>query len=339
MTFALAPLADFTDAPFRLMCFEGGADLAYTEMVSAAALAHGHGPSRTLFETMPGEGPVGCQLFGAGESELAAAVRETSAARADDGVSPRFREINLNAGCPMAKVTRSGAGAKLVESPERIGALLRAMKENTDLPVTLKTRLGPNPSRTAIFEILDAAEQAGAAGLILHARYTSQMHGGPVHLDLLAEVARRARIPVTGNGSVRTAADVATMAAAGVCGVMIGRAALNRPGIFAALREASRQGGADGGTAAAAPEPPEPAGLFMRHLGHLRRFHALLRSRHPDLRLPDEDAFVALKVRTHLFRYFAGVPGAAALRAHFNSVRSLRDALAILADVAPSATV
>ena len=81
------------------------------------------------------------------------------------------------------------------------------MVENTDLPVTLKTRLGPHPRRRTVFELLDAAEQAGAKGFILHARYTSQMHGGEVHLDELAEVVSRAKIPVTGNGSVVVAAS------------------------------------------------------------------------------------------------------------------------------------
>ena len=93
MKFVLAPLAGFTDAPFRRLCFEGGADLSYTEMVSAAGLAHGSSPTRHLMEMMPGEGPVACQLFGARESDLAFAAREATACRADNG-SPRFVELD-----------------------------------------------------------------------------------------------------------------------------------------------------------------------------------------------------------------------------------------------------
>ena len=100
MKFFLAPLADFTDAPFRRMCFEGGADLVYTEMVSAAALAHGNSPTRHLMETMDGEGPVACQIFEATESDVAAAAREV------EKVKKRFTELNLNAGCPMTRITR-----------------------------------------------------------------------------------------------------------------------------------------------------------------------------------------------------------------------------------------
>ena len=121
MKYVLAPLAGFTDAPFRRMCFEGGADLAYTEMVSAAGLAHGSSPTQHLLETMPGEGPVACQIFGATESDIAYATDliekksfhcSTSTSAFD---SFKFTELNLNAGCPMTKVTREGSGAKLVE--------------------------------------------------------------------------------------------------------------------------------------------------------------------------------------------------------------------------------
>ena len=242
MKYVLAPLAGFTDAPFRRMCFEGGADLAYTEMVSAAGLAHGSSPTRHLLETMPGEGPVACQIFGANESDIAYAtdfIEKTNhhcSTSTSDFDAFKFTELDLNAGCPMTKVTREGAGAKLVEDPERIHRLLKAMVSNTSLPVTLKTRLGPHPRRTNILEILDAAETAGARGIIVHARYTSQMHGGPTHLDILADVVARAKIPVTGNGSVTDAKSAAAMAATGVSAIMIGRAALANPFIFSELK-------------------------------------------------------------------------------------------------------
>jgi len=315
MKFSLAPLAGFTDAPFRRLCFEGGADLSYTEMVSAAGLAHGSSPTRHLMETMPGEGPVACQLFGARESDLAFAARAASDCRADDG-SPRFVELNLNAGCPMTKVTREGAGAKLAEDPEKVYRLLKAMAENTPLPVTLKTRLGPHPDATTVFELLDAAEQAGAKGFVLHARYTSQMHGGPVHLDKLAEVVRRAKIPVAGNGSVVDAKGAKAMAATGVDAVMVGRAALSDPAIFSALKAGgdARDATCDARTAA-----------FRRHLAYLLAFRRRLAERFPGDHIPSEDAFASVKMHVHLFRYFNGRPGAAALRARLNRVRTLAE--------------
>lgn len=306
MRYVLAPLAGFTDAPFRRMCFEGGADLTYTEMVSAAGLAHGSSPTRHLMETMPGEGPVACQLFGAKETDLAFACRQVP--------EGRFVELNLNAGCPMTKVTREGAGAKLIENPERIYRLLKAMTENTSLPVTLKTRLGPHPKNTNIFEIVDAAERAGAKGLIVHARYTSQMHGGEVHLETLAEVVRRSRIPVTGNGSVVDSKTAAAMAKTGVGAIMIGRAAVSYPSVFAALKGL---------------EPPKGPGerrvYLKRHLEYLLGFRDQLAAAFPNDHVPSADAFASVKMHVHLFRYFNGCPGAAALRAQLNAIRTLNE--------------
>lgn len=315
LSLSLAPLAGFTDAPFRRMCFEGGADLAYTEMVSAAGLAHGSSPTRHLMETMPGEGPVACQLFGANESDLAFAAAEV------EKVRMRFVELNLNAGCPMAKVTREGAGAKLVESPERVYRLLRAMRERTSLPVTLKTRLGPHPQRTVVLELADAAERAGAVGLVVHARYTNQMHGGEVHLETLAELVASTRLRVVGNGSVTDGATLAAMVATGVAGVMIGRAALGDPKIFRRLKEPCR---------AEESTPSSRLDDCRRHLGYLLEFRRQLAECYPDDHVPGEDAFASVKMHTHLFRYFNGRPGAAALRMKLNSIRTLREIYGII---------
>lgn len=312
MKVVLAPLADYTDAPFRLLCFEGGADFAYTEMVSAAALAHGHGPTEFLMERLPGEGPVGCQVFGASEGDLAVAARAAT--------GRGFAELNLNAGCPMPNVTRCGAGAKLAEDPAKIGRLLRVLRENTDLPVTLKTRLGPHPARTTIFDILGEAEAAGVAGVAVHARYTSQLHGGEVHLDTLAEVVRAAHVPVTGNGGVRDARTASEMAATGVSAVMVGRAALAAPGIFAALKGAGTRLPAGG-----------PA-LCARHLKLILAFRERLAEKFGEGRVPSVDGFASVKMHRHLFKYFGGMPGAAAMRARLNSIRTVAEIYDIITD-------
>jgi len=323
MKYVLAPLAGFTDAPFRRLCFEGGADLTYTEMVSAAGLAHGSSPTRHLMETMPGEGPVACQLFGANESDIAFATREIEKSFVQPSTSdiqPRFTELNLNAGCPMTKVTREGAGAKLVEDPAKIHRLVKAMVENTSLPVTLKTRLGPHPRQTNIIEILSAAESAGAKGIVVHARYTSQMHGGPVHLDTLAEVVSRAKIPVTGNGSVTDVKTAEAMAKTGVSAIMIGRAALANPGIFNALKGCPSTSNLQPST-------------FNLHMQYLLAFRDQLAARFPHDHIPSQDAFASVKMHVHLFRYFNGRPGAAELRRRLNSVRSLAEIAAVVSQV------
>ena len=339
MKYVLAPLAGFTDAPFRRMCHEGGADLAYTEMVSAAGLAHGSSPTRHLLETMPGEGPVACQIFGANESDISYATDFITQTLKHSNTQT-IVELNLNAGCPMAKVTREGAGAKLVEDPAKIHRLLKAMVGNTSLPVTLKTRLGPHPQRTNIFEILDAAEQAGAKGIIVHARYTSQMHGGPTHLDLLKEVVGRASIPVTGNGSVTDAASVAAMAKTGVDAIMIGRAALANPYIFNEVKVKGEGEQWNLSTfSAGRPEQegnilcsPSPSTFtfsqvdaFRQHLAYLLEFRDQLAAHFPHDHIPSADGFASVKMHVHLFRYFNGRPGAAELRKRLNTVRTLAE--------------
>ena len=315
MKYVLAPLADFTDAPFRRLCFEAGADMAYTEMVSAAALFHGHRPTRHLMETMPGEGPVACQLFGADEREIAFAARAADALLDDCG-GPRFCELNLNAGCPMPRIMATGSGAALVTDPEKVYRLLKAMAENTSLPVTLKTRLGPHRATPTIFELLDAAESAGAKGIVVHARSVGQKHGGPTDLVLLGEVVRRARIPVTGNGSVRDVESARAMEATGVAAVMVGRTALSDPGVFAKLK--------------ALPAPAVP--WAERHIDLLLEFRRRLAEKFPEDRLQPEDDYVSAKMRTHIFRYFKGVPGASALRARIHAVKTLAEARAVVAE-------
>ena len=302
MRYVLAPLAGFTNAAFRVMATRGGADMTYTEMVSAAGLAHGSSPTRHLMELLPGEGAVACQLFGSNADELAFATREVSSLG-------RFVEINLNAGCPVPRIVRDGAGAALVKRPELVHDLLSAMVAETSLPVTLKTRPGPRPDTVLMAELLDAAETAGAKGFTLHARFTSQTHGGDVHLDLLAEVVRRAKIPVTGNGGVKDIATAHAMAETGVSSIMVGRAALPDPFLFATLKgEGAR--------------PEDPKRIFWEHVDLLAALHAQIAARFPEDPLPSLDAWVVGAVRTHLFRYFAGLRGAREMRRRLATART-----------------
>ena len=316
MKFVLAPIAGFTNAAFRLMASRGGADLTYTEMVSAAGLAHGSSPTRHLLEVLPGEGPVACQLFGAKPEELAYAAREVSA-------TGRFVELNLNAGCPVPRIVREGAGSALVKDPARVHDLLVAMVGATDLPVTLKTRPGPRPDKVLMFELLDAAETAGAKGITLHARFTSQNHGGTVHLELLAELVQKARIPVTGNGGVKDVETARAMAETGVAAIMVGRAALPNPYIFSTLN--SQSAFAEATVDKPSTLNPQPSTLFHEHLEALKALHAQTAAHFPQDRLPTLDAWVAGAVRTHLFRYFAGRRGVGELRRRLATIRTLRE--------------
>jgi tRNA-dihydrouridine synthase len=292
------------------MASRGGADLTYTEMVSAAGLAHGSSPTRHLLEVLPGEGPVACQLFGAKPDELAFAAREVAA-------TGRFVELNLNAGCPVPRIVREGAGSALVKDPVRVHDLLVAMVGATNLPVTLKTRPGPRPDKVLMFELLDAAETAGAKGITLHARFTSQNHGGEVHLDLLSELVERAKIRVGGNGGVKDAATARAMAETGVGEIMVGRAALANPQIFEVVKGGS-------------PEC-DRIETFKDHLASVIELHEALVRDFPEDHITSIDGMCSIQMHTHLFRYFSGRPGAAELRRRLNSIRTLSEILSLVA--------
>lgn len=312
--YVLAPLAGFTSAPFRLLCQRRGADLTYTEMVSAAGIAHGSSPTRQLMELMPGEGPVACQLFGSKPDELAVTAAEAEKLN-------RFVEINLNAGCPMPKIVHEGAGAALIRDPQLVYDCLVAIKRETHLPVTLKTRPGPRPDNVKLFELLDAAETAGCAGFTLHGRFTSQLHGGPVHYDLLAELVQRAHIPITGNGGVYNPESAARMAETGVGAIMVGRAALANPWLFSDLRNPER--------AEVLEAPERRAALqnaaFKDHLANLYAFREQLARNFPNDHIPSVDGFISVILHTHLFRYFNGRPGSAELRRRLTTIRTVAE--------------
>ena len=311
MNYVLAPLADYTNAAFRRICHAFGADLTYTEMTSAAALAHGSSPTRHLLEVLPGEGPVACQLFGHNPDELAFAAREVTALK-------RFVSIDLNAGCPMPRIVQGGDGAALIRNPQLVHDCLAAIRRETDLPVTLKTRPGPSPDKIVMLELLDAAETAGCAGLTLHGRFTSQKHGGEIHYNLIAELVQRAKMPITGNGNVYDLRTADLMAQTGVAAIMIGRAAIKNPWLFRDLKSASEPPAADVFVA-------RQNAVFQDHVANLIEFHAQLSQRFPADHVPPLGDYLLGFVRTHLFHYFRGRPNVAVFRRHLNEIHTLAE--------------
>jgi len=318
----LAPMAGFTDAAMRRVSHAFGAALTYTEMVNATGILRAADKTWHLLEVLPSEGPVVAHLYGSEPEEMAAAAAAVWR-------TGRFVALDINAGCPVRKITANGCGSALMPQPDRIGRIVSAMRAASPLPVTVKTRVGLTPDRVLIHEILRAVEEAGAAALALHARFATQMHSGAVALDLLAAVKQRARIPIIGNGGIRSAADAVRMVReSGVDAVMIGRAAMGNPWLF---REAA--------TALATPdaEPPPPQrpalteirAILTDHLAAAHELQIQIRTNH---RLPNwalaPDAAIAMTFRSHLFRYLSGLAGAAQLRGHLCDYTNTVDILA-----------
>ncbi len=220
----LAPMAGITDAPFRIMCLKGGAGLVCAEMVSASALKYSNAKSVRMLEVDKKEHPVSMQVFGGDAQTIAEACRLAQESGADI--------IDINAGCPVKKVNKAGAGCVLMKDPQKIAQIVSAAVKSVNIPVTLKTRVSLN--RTDILAPLLAriAQDNGAAAITLHARAAVDVHSGAANLNALEDACKAVTIPVIGNGGVIDAQSAKAMFETGVSGVMIGRGAIGNPFIF-----------------------------------------------------------------------------------------------------------
>jgi nifR3 family TIM-barrel protein len=284
----MAPMAGYTDAAFRALCVEQGAFLCFTEMVSAEGLARGGRPTWALLARAENELHWGVQLFGSDPRALAEAVRLLAPLR------PSL--LDLNCGCSVPKVLKSGAGAALLRSPGRIGELVAAMRGQTDAPVTVKIRSGWDSASINHLEVAGEACRAGAAAVCLHPRTRAQGFTGRADWSQIAELKRRLAVPVFGSGDVFSAGDAVRLATETGCdAVLFARGALGNPFLFA---EARRQ------FAGLPPGPaPSPAD----------RLRAALRQLDAAVRLYGE-ATACREMRKHFCAYTRGLPGGAHLR-------------------------
>lgn len=220
----LAPMAGITDSPFRVLCLQGGAGLVCAEMVSAHALHYGNAKSGRMLQVSPKEHPVSMQIFGADEETISQAARQAAHAGADI--------VDLNAGCPVKKINKAGAGCVLMKDEIKLSRLLSAAVKSVKIPVTLKTRIALNHKEFLGARLAKLAEDCGAAAVTLHARAAVDVHTGEPDVDALAQACSAVKIPVIGNGGVTDAARVKQFLDAGCAGVMIGRGAVGNPFIF-----------------------------------------------------------------------------------------------------------
>ncbi|MGQ9731171.1 MAG: tRNA dihydrouridine synthase DusB [Candidatus Zipacnadales bacterium] len=225
----LAPMAGINSLPFRLLCRKAGAGLVYSEMVSANAIHYGSTKTRSLLVNCPQEKPLAIQIFGSDPERIATAAQHVEAAGADI--------VDINMGCPVRKVRKSGAGCELMRDPERAVACARAAVKAVQVPVTVKLRIGWSYGDTAYLDLSSRLANVGVAAITLHARPAAHSYHEPADWDAIARLVEVVPIPVIGNGDVFTAEDALRMQRhTGCAAVMMGRAALGNPLIF---REAS----------------------------------------------------------------------------------------------------
>lgn len=221
----LAPMAGATNAPFRLVARECGAGVLTSEEIDARALVEGNVKTLVLARYLPEERPLVMQLLGGDADVLSEAARRLEAAGADG--------IDLNMGCPVHKIVAKGQGSALMRDPLSTALLLRALRKAVQNPLSVKIRGGWDDRTVNAAEIALMAESEGVDAITVHPRTRSQQYSGQAPWEVIGAVVNAVRVPVIGNGDVRSVQDARAMqAATGCAAVMIGRGALGRPWIF-----------------------------------------------------------------------------------------------------------
>jgi tRNA-dihydrouridine synthase B len=221
----LAPMAGITDLPFRTIAREFGCGLAFTEMVSANGLLRGKGKTHRYIDSSPDDQPLGVQLFGSDAATLSEAARIAVEKGAD--------LIDINMGCPVKKVVKTGSGAALMRDPQRIAAILSAVRGAVELPLTVKIRAGWSYREINALEIGRIAEDCGIDAVTLHPRTVEEGFGGISDWGLIAALKAQLRVPVIGSGDIRSPEDAVRMFRETGCdGVMVGRGCLGNPWVI-----------------------------------------------------------------------------------------------------------
>lgn len=310
----LSPMVDVTDAAFRSIAVEWGADVTCSEMVAATGLVHGSEKAWRHLMPWPAESPYGVQFMCGDPGEMGEAVR-TLATR----IQPDFVDVNL--GCPAPNILKSCAGGFLLRDPKKAGEVVAAAKDAADEAgikhVSAKLRLGPSASRLTYLDVGQECQDAGASWVTLHGRTVEQAYSGRADWDAIARLAAHLDIPVIGNGDLRTPADVARMRDQTRCaGFFIARAAMHDPTIFTRMRaglDAVEAGetipGQGTGLDVSAPADSPFAPPTMK-----RRLETLLA--YLD-RAPAAGVTAIGDLRRQATRFVAGGPGAKKLRVSF----------------------
>src|SRR3989344_5623666 len=225
----LSPMAGITDVAFRTVCKRYGAALTYTEFLSSAALVRGNNKTFEMLKTDPIEDPVAVQLFGNNAEEVIKAAKI---------VENNFDIIDINCGCPVWKVIRTGAGSELLKDKFKLESFVRKLVSSVNIPVTIKIRIGINENSINALEIAKMAENAGAAAIAIHGRTQEQGYSGIANWEIIKEVKENISIPVIGNGDVFTPEKFKeNLEFSKVDAIMVARGAIGNPYIFKQIND------------------------------------------------------------------------------------------------------
>ncbi|MFN2257511.1 MAG: tRNA dihydrouridine synthase DusB [Desulfuromonadaceae bacterium] len=291
----LAPMAGITNSSYRQMHKHAGASLVFSEMISANGVIRDGKRTLELVEHDEFERPFALQLFGDDPKVMAQAAKICSS-MAD--------MLDINMGCPVRKVIRSGAGSALMRDPRRAGETMAAVRKVSHLPLSVKIRSGWDHMQRNFMELGKIAEQEGVDAITLHPRTRTQGFGGNAQWDDIAALKQRLNIPVIGSGDIYTPEDAFNMLEQTGCdGVMIGRGGYGNPWLIQNILAVQR------GEAPHIPTPAERGATALEHL-ELQRQQM-------------DDSRAVLEMRKHLCWYARGLSGAAEFRRQVNSIHAL----------------
>ena len=305
----LAPMEDVSDPPFRFVCKQNGVDMMYTEFISSEGLIRDAAKSRQKLDIFEYERPIGIQIFGSDIESMRQSAEICSAAQPD--------LIDINYGCPVKNVACRGAGASLLQDIDKMVAMTKAVVEATDLPVTVKTRLGWDDSTKNVDEVAERLQDIGIKALSIHGRTRAQMYKGQADWTMIREIKRnpRIQIPIFGNGDVDSLEKaVAWRQEYEVDGIMIGRASIGYPWIFREIKHFFNTG-----ERLAGPTITERVDVCKTHLLKSIEWKG--------------DKTGIFEMRRHYANYFKGIPNFKEYRTQLVRLNTYQEILDVLHEI------